>query len=124
MLGLCASNESLDVGPVEVGQLAGEELIESHFDGKHLVALKPVLLRLPVILSPPEFQLRNLAVNVEQAAPLFQRVHRPSVGFVTVTDSHIRGYGFFGENQHHRESAVPRVPVKGPSIDYVWTQSP
>lgn len=91
MLGLSTANESLDAGAVEVGQLAGEEFIQSHFDGKHLVALKPVLLGLPVVIGPAEFQLRNLAVNVEQVTPLFQRVHRPGVGCMTVTDSHIRG---------------------------------
>lgn len=113
MFGFSASNESLNVGAVEVGQLTGEEFIQSHFDGKYFIALKPVFLGLPMVMGPAEFQLWNFAVNVEQIAPLFQRIHRPSVGFVTVTDSHIRGYALSTENHHHWDSAVPRIHVKG-----------
>lgn len=123
MLGLSTANECLNVRAVEVGQLAGEEFIQSHFDGKHLVALKPVLFGLPVVIGPAEFQLRNLAVNVEQVAPLFQCVHRPCVGSMTVTDAHVRGYALSTENHHHRESAGQGVPFKGSSTHPVCTQS-
>jgi hypothetical protein len=76
VLDLLAPDKGLHAASVEVRQLAREEFIESHFDGKSVLALVPIFFWLPAVVVPPQFELGDLAVNMQQIAFLFEGVYR------------------------------------------------
>lgn len=92
------SDKGLYAAAVEVGKLTRQKLIQSHFDGKDFVALEPVLFWLPMVVRPPEFQLGDFTLDVEQFSALFQGINRTGFRFMTVADSHATGYVFLRQN--------------------------
>ena len=84
----CALHEGTDGASVEVGEAARQEFIETHLDGEDEFPLVPVPFGRPPVVVPTELQLGNPAVDVQQIFSLLEGIHRPRLGFMTVTDSH------------------------------------
>lgn len=108
MLGQIALHERLDAAAIEVRQPPGQKLIQPHLQGEHKGPFVPIPFRFPAIFVPPQFQLWNPAVHVQEVSMLFQGIHRPGIGFMAVTDSHTEEYGFLSVQQVQLHIRVPQ----------------